>query len=217
MAIRKVYGSLSCPATLRVLASLFEHDLDFEFLPVDLDAGEHTTQAFLSLNPFGEIPAFQDDDLILFESRAMMRYMAFQYPQPGREHIFKDPLIQGVVACWIDVEDHQFSPPATKLITELVINPKNGLASNAVVVAEELAKLAKVLDVYEEQLTESKYLGGEKFTSADVTHLPCLYYLLGIESTRQLIESRPHVAAWGMEIMARPAWVKVEHMINSNA
>jgi glutathione S-transferase len=46
MANRKVYGSLDSPATLKVLACLFEHDLDFEFVPVDMDAGEHKKKPF---------------------------------------------------------------------------------------------------------------------------------------------------------------------------
>ncbi|KAL6968475.1 glutathione transferase [Sarracenia purpurea var. burkii] len=50
MAIRRVYGSLDSPATMAVLAFLFEHDLDFEFVPIDLDAGENKKQPFLSLS-----------------------------------------------------------------------------------------------------------------------------------------------------------------------
>ncbi|THF99328.1 hypothetical protein TEA_007648 [Camellia sinensis var. sinensis] len=119
-----------------------------------------------------------------------MRFIAFAYPKPGKEHIFKDPLTQGVVAAWIDVQDHQFNPPALKLINELIFKPKNGFTPDTTAVAEEEAKLAKVLDIYEERLGESKYLGGEKFTSADLTHLPNLYYLMQTPMNR-VIESRP--------------------------
>ncbi|CAL5382991.1 unnamed protein product [Camellia sinensis] len=146
------------------------------------------------LKPFAEVPAFQDGDLTLFESRAIMRFIAFAYPKPGKEHIFKDPLTQGVVAAWIDVQDHQFNPPALKLINELIFKPKNGFTPDTTAVAEEEAKLAKVLDIYEERLGESEYLGGEKFTSADLTHLPNLYYLMQTSMNR-LIESRPRVRA----------------------
>ncbi|CAL5381909.1 unnamed protein product [Camellia sinensis] len=156
--------------------------------------------------PFAEVPAFQDGDLTLFESRAIMRFIAFAYPKPGKEHIFKDPLTQGVVAAWIDVQDHQFNPPALKLINELIFKPKNGFTPDTTAVAEEEAKLAKVLDIYEERLGESEYLGGEKFTSADLTHLPNLYYLMQTPMNR-LIESRPRVRAWCASIMARPAWM----------
>ena len=50
MAVRKVYGSLNSQATLKVLACLFENDLDFEFVSVNLDAGEKKKKACLSMN-----------------------------------------------------------------------------------------------------------------------------------------------------------------------
>lgn len=50
MKNKKVYGSLNSAATLKVLACLFEHDLDFDFVPIDLEAGEHKKKPFLSMN-----------------------------------------------------------------------------------------------------------------------------------------------------------------------
>ena len=143
-----------------------------------------------------------------------MRFIAFAYPKPGKEHIFKDPLTQGVVAAWIDVQDHQFNPPALKLINELIFKPKNGFTPDTTAVAEEEAKLVKVLDIYEERLGESEYLGGEKFTSADLTHLPNLYYLMQTPMNR-VIETRPRVSAWCARIMARPAWSRVVEMVKN--
>ncbi|GAV89456.1 GST_N_3 domain-containing protein [Cephalotus follicularis] len=163
MAAKKLYGTLSCPATMRALASMFEHELNFEFIPVDLTgAGDHDVKKgpFLSLNPFGNGLLFQDgDSLTLFESRAIMRFISHQYPKPGKEQVFIVPKLQGIAATWIDVEDHQFDPPTSKLVMELVHKPKIGLPTNQAVVAEEEAKLAMVLDVYEERLTVSPYLG----------------------------------------------------------
>ena len=56
---------------------------------------------------------------------------------------------QDIVTNWVDVEDHQFEPPAAKLIFEMVIKPNNGLAPDQGVVAEAEAKSGNVLDVYE--------------------------------------------------------------------
>ncbi|PIN18085.1 Glutathione transferase [Handroanthus impetiginosus] len=65
MAI-KVHGSFVSTATMRVLACLNEKGLDYEFVPVDFAVGEHKKEPFLSLNPFGQVPAFEDGDLKLF-------------------------------------------------------------------------------------------------------------------------------------------------------
>ncbi|PON70651.1 S-crystallin [Parasponia andersonii] len=214
MSIPKLYGSLSCQDTMRVLASIYEHDLQFDFILVD-PYNQQTDQVFLSLSPFGQIPVFQDDDLTLFESRAAMRYISHHYPKPGKEQVFEDPKLQGIAATWIDVEDHQFNSPSSKLIRELIENPKKGFPGNQTVVAEEREKLAKVLDVYEERLKEFNYLGGNKFTSADLSHLPNLYSLLGTP-LKKLFEERPRVGAWCRDILSRPAWAKVVEITGKN-
>ncbi|CAL5423589.1 unnamed protein product [Camellia sinensis] len=123
-----------------------------------------------------------------------------------------EPKMQGIAAAWIDVEDHQFHPPASKLISELVYKVKNGQPANEAVVAEEEAKLARVLDVYEKRLIDSKFLGGDKFTSADLTHLPYLYHLMRTP-VKRLFEERRRVSDWCAGMLARPAWTKVAEMV----
>lgn len=213
MGVRKLYGTVGSPATMRALASLHEHKLDFEFVPIDLKSGEHKKEPFLSLNPFGQVPAFQDEDLTLFESRTIMRFISHYYHTADNEQVFESPKLQGIAAGWIDTEDHHFNPPASKLAWELVFKPKfTGIAPDAAIVAEEEAKLAKVLDIYEQRLGETKFLGGNKYTSADLTHLPYLYYL-SKTSVARLFDERELVSAWKETIMSREGWKKVEEMV----
>ena len=75
--------------------------------------------------------------------------MAHEYGKKGEELVYWDGREQAIVVNWVDVEDHQFEPPAAKLIFEMVIKPNNGLAPNQGVVAEAEAKLGNVLDVFE--------------------------------------------------------------------
>ncbi|KAL5791784.1 hypothetical protein ACOSP7_000378 [Xanthoceras sorbifolium] len=209
---RMVYGSLCSPATLKVLACLFEHDIDFEFVPVDLEAGEHKQQPFLAMSPFGQVPVFDDADIKRFESRAIIRSMAHEYGKKGEELIYWDGRKQAIVSTWVDVEDHKFEPPALKLISELVNKPSVGLSPDQNVVAEAEAELAKVLDVYEARLSKLKYLASDDYTIADLLHLPNLQALLGTKAKQQLFESRPHLIAWCFDILARRAWAKVLEM-----
>ncbi|XP_034691665.1 glutathione S-transferase PARB-like [Vitis riparia] len=211
MAVRKVYGSLDSPATLKVLACLFEHHLDFEFVPVDISAGDNRKKPFLNMSPFGQVPVFEDGGYTQFESRAIIRSMGHQYGKKGEELIFWNSQKQAVVSNWIDVEDHKFEPPALELISELLIKPRNGLAPDLAVVAKAEAQLAKVLDVYEARLAEFKYLAADNYTIADVLHLPNLQALMETPA-KKLIESRARVSAWCSEILARPAWARVVEM-----
>jgi len=69
-----------------------------------------------------------------------------------------------------------------------------GLVEDKAVVEENEAKLAKVLDIYESGLAQSKYLTCEYFTLADLNHLPGVQYLMGTEA-KKLFDSRPPVSA----------------------
>ncbi|XP_010259659.1 PREDICTED: glutathione S-transferase-like [Nelumbo nucifera] len=211
MAVLKVHGSVISTAARRVLACLYEKGLDFEFVTVDMRVGDHKKEPFLALNPFGQVPAFEDGDLKLFESRAITKYLAHEYQESGTELIYKDSKKMAIQAVWMEVEAHQYDPAASKLVWELAAKPAFGMTTDAAVVEENEAKLNKVLDVYEARLSESKYLAGDCFTLADLHHLPTVTYLMGTPA-KKLFESRPHVNAWCTDIMSRPAWTKVVEM-----
>jgi glutathione S-transferase len=115
---------------------------------------------------------------------------------------------KAIIGVWLEVEAHQFDPAASKLTWELAIKPMLGRVTDKAIVKENEAKLAKVLDVYESRLAQSKYLAGESFSLADLHHLPTIQYLLATE-VKKLFDSRPRVSAWVADITARPAWRKV--------
>ncbi|KAM7276019.1 hypothetical protein ACFE04_017885 [Oxalis oulophora] len=209
MAALKVHGSPFSTATMRVLAVLHEKELDFEFVPINMGAGEHKSEAFLALNPFGQVPAFEDGDLKLFESRAITQYIAEEYSDKGNNLICPEGKMKAIFSVWKEVESLKFDPPASKLNWELVFKTMLGAgATDPALVKENEAALAKVLDIYEARLGQSKYLACDCFTLADLHHLPNLHYMMGTEA-KNLVESRPHVSAWVTNITARPAWAKV--------
>ena len=138
--------------------------------------------------------------------------MAETYADKGTCLIFKDPKKSAIQSVWMEVENQKFDPAASKLSWELTFKPIYGKKTNEAVVAEFEKKLESVLDVYEQRLTESKYLGGDSFTLADLHHIPNTYNLMSTK-VRRLFESRPHVSAWVADILSRPAWVKVTSML----
>nr|ABK32074.1 glutathione-S-transferase [Acanthus ebracteatus] len=204
----KVHGHPISPASRRVVLCLEEKALDYDFQFVDMAAGQHKQQQFLSLNPFGQVPAFQDGDLNLFESRAITEYIARAYADKGTPLIPSDVKKLGVALAWAEVESHTFDSAAAPLSFELVVKPILGMPIDEAVVAENLAKLEKVLDVYEARLTTSKYLGGDDFTLADLHHIPIVNNLMHTDKVKPLFDGRLHVSAWSKDILARPAWQK---------
>ncbi|KAI7747698.1 hypothetical protein M8C21_023571 [Ambrosia artemisiifolia] len=209
----KLRGTVGSSATFRALAALYEKDLDFDFVPVNLSDKENKSPQFLAdHNPFGQVPVFEHDDLKLFESRAITKYVAETFADKGTSLIYKDPKKSAIQTVWMEVEAQKFDPTTSKLGWEIVLKPIFGMTTDESVVAEFLKKLEPVLDVYEKRLTECKYLGGDSFTLADLHHLPNLHYLMGTK-VKSLFDARPHVSAWASDILSRPAWVKVASML----
>ncbi|KAB1202932.1 Glutathione S-transferase [Morella rubra] len=211
MAPIKLYGSPVSTATTRVLVTLYEKEVEFEFVPIDMRAGEHKKDSFLAINPFGQVPAFEDGDLKLFESRAITKYVAHQYADKGTQLKCGDMKTTAMILVWMEAEAHQFDPAASKLAWELAIKPLFGMVTDNAAVEEHEAKLVKVLDVYESRLSQSKYLACDCVTLADLHHLPNIQYLLGTQA-KKLFDCRPHVCKWVADITARPSWLKVVEM-----
>ncbi|XP_057782363.1 glutathione S-transferase-like [Salvia miltiorrhiza] len=207
MAI-KVHGSPVSPAAKRVLLCLEEKQLDYEFVLVDLSTGQHKKDSFLSLNPFGQVPGFEDGDLKLFESRAITRYIAHAYADKGTPLISEDPKKMGVIGVWLEVESLRFDAAGQKLSFEILVKPMKGMATDEGAVEQLQAQLAAVLDVYEARLAKSKYLGGDDFSLADLHHIPIVANLMNTK-VKALFDARPCVAAWAAALVARPAWLKV--------
>ncbi|XP_068658799.1 glutathione S-transferase F13-like [Aristolochia californica] len=202
----KLYGIPISTCTSRVLACAYEKGADVEIIPVNLLAGEHKTPEYLATkNPFAEIPVLEDGDLTLFESRAINRYIATKYKGQGtdllREGNLKEAALVGV---WLEVESQNYNPAISALVYELVIRPLHGDSPREEMVKTHSEKLEKVLDVYEQRLSKSKYLAGDFFSLADLHHLPYTKYLLKTPKA-ELINSRPHVKAWWEDITSRPA------------
>ncbi|KAJ4802145.1 Glutathione S-transferase [Rhynchospora pubera] len=202
----KVYGVTLSSNVVRPIAALNEKGLEYELCPVDLSTGAHKKPEFLALNPFGQIPAFQDGDVAIFESRAISRYIATKYKESGGD------LLPVTVSCaqletWLQVESSQFNPSISEINFELTIKPMIGMTTDMSNVEKKAEKLSAVLDVYEAHLAKNKYIAGDAFTLADLNHMPDIYLLLK-SAKADLITSRPHVKAWWDDISARPAWKK---------
>ncbi|MBD8066737.1 glutathione S-transferase family protein [Devosia sp. PTR5] len=68
---------------LRLLMSIL--GVPYDIVPVDFFPGrEHKSDAFLRLNPFGQLPVLRDDDLTLSDSGAILAYLARKYDASGR-------------------------------------------------------------------------------------------------------------------------------------
>ncbi|KAE9606311.1 putative glutathione transferase [Lupinus albus] len=204
----KVYGpAYGCPK--RVLVCLIEKEIQFETVPFNLSKGDQNHPDFLKLQPFGEVPVVQDGDYTLYESRAIIRYYAEKFKSQGTDLLGQTIEERGQVEQWLEVEANNFHRPIYDLVIHVVYAPIQGFPSDPKLIEESEKKVGKVLDIYEERLSKSKYLAGDFFSLADLSHLPFTHYMVNQMKKEYMIRNRKHVSAWWDDISNRPSWKKV--------
>ncbi|KAK3322867.1 glutathione S-transferase [Apodospora peruviana] len=209
----KIHGIHGTTCTQRVLTILYEKDVPYELIPVDWRNMEHKSEDFIKyFHPFGRVPVLEDDDgFILFESRAIAKYIDKKYGAQGTKLTPDEGDLKGYAlyeqACML--ENIYFDKGAFGLAWENVFKRQKGDGEpDGVMVAKHAAQLDETLAVYERILSERKYLAGDELTLADLFHLPYGVMVRDLGYT-SIFEDYPHVAKWFDGLMARESWKQV--------
>jgi len=206
--VLKLYGHPLSTCTRRVALVCKEKGIPYELHVVDLAKGEQKNPTYTKIQPFGQVPYIDDDGFILFESRAIGRYLAKKYASQGPPLIPTDLQGEALFEQAASIEQANFDPYASGLAYEKVFKVRRGLQTDEKRVEELTATLNGKLDGYEEILSKQKYLAGDEVTLADLFHLP-YGSMLGMMKF-DVIEKRPNVSRWFNELSSRPAWLAVK-------
>ncbi|KAJ3572929.1 hypothetical protein NP233_g2765 [Leucocoprinus birnbaumii] len=199
----KLYGFRISTATRRVAQILHEKRVPFEFIDLDRATSQQKSPEHLARQPFGQVPVLDDDGFIIYESRAISRYIATKWADRGDALI---PLsnIQAIALFEqaASVEVSNFDPYATRAVFQKVFKPKRGWGETDVAIFEEAVKaLHPKLDVYEE------------LTLVDLFHLPFGSELP--ETGVDFFTGRPNFTRWFKDITSRPSWIAVKDGVES--
>ncbi|XP_044398570.1 microtubule-associated protein futsch isoform X5 [Triticum aestivum] len=202
--IVKVYHekSIILPDVSRVLACLYEKEIDFE---------RETFSSYKSLlrlqaSSHVPVPFYDGPNKFLEESRDICRHIAETYEDHGYPFLLgKDSLERASIEEWLHHEEHNFNPPSRSLFCHLAFP----VAEEDDDIDLQTRKLEDVLEVYEQRLGDSEFLAGNKFTLADLVHLPNSYHITNSEKFLYLYDSRKNVQRWWHAISSRGSWQKV--------
>ena len=171
----------------------------YEMIFVDIGSGEQFNEEFVAINPNSKIPAFTDDDIVLFESGAILQYLADKYSR----FIAPNGQDRATALSWCYWQVGGLGPMIGQWGHFIQADEKLPYAINRYLV--ETIRLYRVL---EKRLSEVPYLAGAEYTIADMMSFPWakggLRYLKNSESAEHLPELA-NVNRWINEIDARPA------------
>ncbi|KAL6615306.1 hypothetical protein ACP70R_037576 [Stipagrostis hirtigluma subsp. patula] len=199
MAPVKVFGLKMSTNVARVLVCLEEVGAEYEVVDIDFLAKEHKSPEHLARNHRSARSqlAFQDGDVVLFESRAISRYVLRKYSKSAGVDLLREGNLEEAAAVdvWTEVEAQQYNPAVAPIVYECLIHPAMfGVPTNQKLVDECVEKLRKVLDVYEARLSKHRYLAGDFLSFADLSHFAYTHYLMGTPYA-SLFDSYPRVKA----------------------
>ena len=163
MILHIVPGS---PNSRRVLATLLHLGLEVEIRHWNLFKGELRTPEYLAINPNAKAPTLVDGDFHLWESAAIMQYLA---EKAGETSLFpRDSRTRADITRWQCWQGLYFNAALLSLAFEFVAKPRNnGGPTDQTAVAQANATLARFAPVLENHLAGRNYLVGDQLTLAD--------------------------------------------------
>jgi glutathione S-transferase len=197
-----LYGYRSATCTQRILILLNELELKYEIVNIDLTKKEQKSAAFLEIQPFGKVPAIKYGKHIMFESRAILRYLA----RDNADYVDLTLGDSAQVETWLEAESQNYNPPISDIVFEKMFKKMYNQETDENVVKRSLEKLEAVLSVYENRFskTKYKYIAGNKYSIADISHIPYTNYFIkcGYEN---ILMKYPLVYEWYNRIISREA------------
>ena len=190
------------PRATKVVALANHLGVDCELCMVDLFKGEQMKTEFTALNPNKRMPVLEDDGFVLWESNAILHYLASKKPESGLWPA--DARGQADVIRWLSWEGAHWTPACTPMAYERVVKKLAGLGDPDL---EEVAKGEKLFHQFAEVLNAHlkgrKWLLGNDLTIADFSvGAP----LVMAEAARYPLASYPEITRWYGALAALPAW-----------
>ncbi len=197
-----VWGRLNSINVQKVLWLCEDIQLPFHRIDAGMEFGVNKTEDYKSKNPNGLVPTIDDDGFILWESHAIMRYLARKYDQSHSLYP-ADLQSSAKIDQWLDWYNTVGWPPMRNLFWGWIRTP---VAERNL---EELEKIRQsfilIATILDQQLSQTPYIAGQHFTIADIPMALLCYRWFNLPVERPTMK---HLEAWYTKVQGRPGYQK---------
>ncbi len=178
---------------------LEELGIPYELAKVDLEKAEHKSSEYLKIHPFGSVPALEDGDLKMFESAAIVLYLADRYPEAKlapaldqRAHYYQ----------WAFYAMSTLEPMFVEIFSHVRYLPEELRSEGIMNRAKERAE--NHFKVLEDHFATRSYVLGDAFSAVDVIFASLLQWgmFLGVG------QNSPNIKRYVELCTSRPAFIK---------
>jgi GST-like protein len=176
--------------------ALEEVGAPYQTIRVDINAAEHPTPEFLALTPNHKIPVIDDDGLVIWESGAILLYLAEKYGKL----LPADPRGRIEAIQYAFFQTGGLGPNLGRLAPQLRRPAEERNQEMIEIFSGEVERLLGVLDRI---LSDGRpFLAGE-YSIGDIMHYGWLHPVLGLKAP--VLMALPRVVSWLERIGERPA------------
>ena len=197
----KLYYFPPSPNTRKVHAVAIHLQIPIDLKLVDLEKREQHNPEFVQLNPTGRTPVLQDGDFILWESTAIMQYLASQVPNSLWS---ENPQIRADIMRWQSWQLAHWAPACQPLQFENFVKSLLQLGEpDPQVVQQASDRFHKEAISLNKHLADREYLVNGTLTLADFSVASDLTYAVPAQFP---LADYPHIQAWYARIEQLAAW-----------
>lgn len=172
---------------------------EYDVVPVDWAAGEMRLDWYTALNPRAQLPTLDDDGTIVWDSQAILVYLARTYDAFG-QWFSDDPLIQTRVMQWLMLANEEVAALAWARVTVLMKQPRDRLA-------ELQTKGRAGLAVMNAALSNNQWLAATD--QPTISDIACFPYAGMAEQGEVALADYPNVQRWIADIKALPNYTSM--------
>jgi glutathione S-transferase len=194
----RLYHFPTSPNCLKVRAVAYEIGVALKLDTVNIFSGESRSATFRALNPNGLVPVLVDGDLVLWESNAILTYLASRYGSPAL--ISTDARRRADIDRWLHWESAHMGPAIANVAFERCVKPMfGGTLANEVAVTAALSAFQEHCRVLETSLRDKEFVTGS-LSVADfaLASSLCSGAMVGLS-----VGSFPRTTAWLLRMLAR--------------
>lgn len=168
--------------------------LDYEKVAVNWATGEHKEDWYRDINPRAQLPTLHDDGTVIWDSQAILAYLARTYDESGR-WFPNDPMTLTRIMQWLQLANEEVAALAWARVTVLMKQPRDRL--------DELQSKGRAgLSVMDAALADNTWLAGtDQPTIGDIA---CFPYAGMAEQGEVALSDFPHVQRWRADVIALP-------------
>ncbi|HKQ30269.1 MAG TPA: glutathione S-transferase [Burkholderiales bacterium] len=195
----KIWGRTNSANVQKVMWTVEEVGVKHERVEAGMKFGVVNEPWYRDMNPNGLVPTIQDGDFTLWESNAIVRYLASKYADGSLYP--KSPEARADADRWMDWCTSTMAPTMGPVFIGLVRTPPEQRDAKAIEAAR--VKLDQLMSLLDAHLARRRFMAGDSFTMGDIPP-GCFvhrWYVLPIERAHY-----PNLLAWYERLKQRPAF-----------